>query len=459
MISANWAGNYEYVARELATPGSLEELQELVAGAEKVKALGSRHSFNDVADTTGVQVSLAGLPRDVVIDESARTVTVNAGAKYGEFVEQLARRGWAIHNLASLPHISVAGAIATGTHGSGDRNGSLGTAVAALELVTANGEVRRAKRGDPDFDGLVVSLGALGVVTSVSLDIEPNFDMRQDVFENLAWPQLLANFDQITASAYSVSAFTDWGDGGASQVWLKSRVDSDIAAASRADLFGAPRATRQRHPLPDGPSEWTTDQGGVTGPWWKRLAHFKLEFTPSNGQELQSEYLVPRAHAAGAIEAMRRLGPRMTPLLFVGELRTMAADELWLSPSFGHDSLGLHFTWRQDAAVADLLPELDAALAPFDARPHWGKLFATEPARLNSLYPRLPDFRRLARTLDPEGKFRNAFLDRTIFAGMVSPGTAFSGTASSGTASSGTASSGTASSGTASTGTGLRDPS
>jgi xylitol oxidase len=417
MISANWAGNYEYLSSGLATPGSVEELQEIVARSPRVKALGSRHSFNDVADTAGIQVSLNGLPRTVTIDEAARTVTVNGGGKYGEFVEELADAGWAIHNLASLPHISVAGAIATGTHGSGDRNGSLGTAVAALDLVTATGEITRAKRGDPDFDGLVVSLGALGVVSSVSLDIEPSFDVRQDVFENLAWPQLLAHFDELTSSAYSVSAFTDWGDDGASQVWLKSRIDSDVSAATRSELFGATRATSQRHPLPGGPSEWTTEQGGVSGPWWKRLAHFKLEFTPSNGAELQTEYLVPREHATGAIEAMRRLGPLMAPLLFISELRTMAADELWLSPSFGHDSLGLHFTWKQDAAVHELLPALDEALAPFAARPHWGKLFATDVSRLDSLYPRLPDFRRLAGRLDPNGKFRNDFLDHTIFAG------------------------------------------
>jgi xylitol oxidase len=416
MTSANWAGNYHYGARELAAPGSLGQLQELVATSHRIKALGSRHSFNDVADTAGTQVSLASLPRELTIDEEARTVTVNAGAKYGEFVEELAEAGWAIHNLASLPHISVAGAVATGTHGSGDRNGNLGTAVAALEFVTASGELARAKRGDPDFDGLVVSLGALGVVTSVALDIEPRFEVRQDVFENLEWPQLLGHFDEITSAAYSVSAFTNWGEDGASQVWLKSRVDGDVTAASRAELFGAAKATRQRHPLPGGPSEYTTEQGGVSGPWWKRLAHFKLEFTPSNGEELQTEYIVPRAHAIGAIEAVRRLGPRIAPHLFISELRTMAADDLWLSPSFGHDSVGIHFTWKQDAAVTGLLPEIDAALARFDARPHWGKLFATDATRLESLYPRLPDFRRLAGRLDPVGKFRNAFLDRTVFA-------------------------------------------
>jgi len=416
MISANWAGNYQYGARELASPASLEQLQELVATTPRIKALGSRHSFNDVADTEGTQVSLAGLPRELTIDESARTVRVNAGAKYGEFVEELAEAGWAIHNLASLPHISVAGAVATGTHGSGDRNGILGTAVAALEFVTANGEIARAKRGDPDFDGLVVSLGALGVVTSVTLDIEPRFDVRQDVFENLGWPQLLAHFDEVTSAAYSVSMFTNWDENGASQVWLKSRVDADVTGASGAELFGAAKATQQRHPLPGGPSEYTTEQGGVSGPWWKRLAHFKLEFTPSNGEELQTEYLVPRAHAIAAIEATRRLGPRISPHLFISEIRTMAADELWLSPSYGHDSVGIHFTWKQEAAVTALLREIDAALAPFDARPHWGKLFETDATRFDSLYPRLPEFRRLAGRLDPDGKFRNAFLDRTVFA-------------------------------------------
>jgi xylitol oxidase len=415
MDSTNWAGNYRYRAGVLHRPESVEELRQLVAASTRLRALGSRHSFNDVADTSGDQVSLDRLPPELLIDELERTVTVNAGARYGEFVERLGDAGWAIHNLASLPHITVAGAIATGTHGSGDRNGSLAAVVAGLELVTASGELLSARRGDPDFDGMVVALGALGVVTSVTLDIEPSFEVRQDVFEHLPWSQLQAHFDEITSSAYSVSLFTDWGDGGITQAWLKSRMDAPIDLAALPEFYGATRAAMALHPLPGGPSHTTTEQGGVPGPWWNRLAHFTLGFTPSNGQELQTEYLVGREHAAAAIDAVRALHEWISPHLFITEIRTMRADALWLSPSFARDSVAIHFTWKQHDEVQGLLPVIESALAPFSARPHWGKLFTTDAASLTALYPRLADFRALATRLDPAGVFRNDYLDRTIF--------------------------------------------
>jgi len=413
MTSTNWAGNLSYSASDLFEPTSVDELREMVAATPRIRAIGSRHSFNRIADTTAVQVTTAGIPLDIEIDDSARTVTVGAGARYGEFVEQLDRAGWALHNLASLPHISVAGAIATGTHGSGDRNGCLSTEVAAIELVTADGGILTLGRGDPDFNGAVVSLGTLGVVARVTLDIEPAFEVRQDVVENLSWDALTGNLHAITASAYSVSIFTHWGDDGATQVWLKRRSDDPSPAG---DFFGASPAELQRHPLPGAPAGNTTTQLGVPGPWWDRLPHFKLRFTPSNGEELQSEYLVPRRHGVAAIEAVRALAPLIRPHLFVSELRTIAADDLWLSPSSGEDCLGIHFTWKLHVPeVEALLPVIDQALSPFSARPHWGKIFDTDPARIGELYPRLPHFRALADRLDPGGKFRNGFVDHWVF--------------------------------------------
>lgn len=411
MTSTNWAGNLRYSATSLLRPGSIEELQELVAREDHVRALGSRHSFNTVADTEFTQVSLAGIPIDLVIDADSRTATVGAGARYGAFVEELATAGWAIHNLASLPHISVGGAIATSTHGSGDRNGSLAAAVAAIDLVTADGSIRRLTRGDADFDGAVVSLGALGVVARVALDLEPSFDVRQDVFENVPWEGLRDDYDAITSSAYSVSLFTTWGDDGITQAWLKSRTGGTDAT----EFFGGERATSQLHPLPGISGDSTTEQLGVSGPWWNRLAHFKLEFTPSNGEEIQTEYLVPRRGAAAAIEAVRELAPRFRDLLYISELRSIAADDLWLSPTFHEDCVGFHFTWKRMPEVDALLPHLDAAFAPFAGRPHWGKVFAADPARIAGLYPRLADFRELADRLDPAGKFRNPFVDRWVF--------------------------------------------
>ena len=398
-MTKNWAGNLTYGALMLLEPRTVAELQEVVAASSRIRPLGSRHSFNRIADTDAVQVSVAGLPNVFSIDGS--TVTVGAGARYGEVVERLDEAGWALHNLASLPHISIAGAVATGTHGSGDRNGSLASAVAGLQYVDTAGDLREIRRGDPDFDASVVSLGLLGVVTQVTLDIEPTYEVRQHVFENLSWDAIHENFDAITSSAYSVSMFTDWG-AGASTVWLKSRGDV------RSELFDATPAASNLHPLPGLSGEFTTQQLGQPGAWWDRLPHFRLGFTPSNGEELQTEYLVPREHALAAIDAVRALASRVQPLLLVSEIRTIAADSLWLSPSHSTDCVALHFTWRQDVpGVTAFLPTLDDALAPFAARPHWGKLFETTAERLSAAYPRLAEFRELVERSDPTGKFGN----------------------------------------------------
>lgn len=412
----NWAGNLRYAAAEVREPATVPELQDLVAGASRLRALGSRHSFNRIADTKDVLVSLEHLAPAIEVDAANMTVTVSGGTRYGTLAAELQRQGYALHNLASLPHISVAGAVATATHGSGDRNGNLATAVAGLELVTADGGILTARRGEtPDFDGMVVGLGALGVVSSLTLDIEPAFPVAQTVFEDLAWEQVLEHFDDVTSSAYSVSLFTDWSGDRIGQAWLKARMDAE-AAAERGSFFGGTPATDARHPIPGVSGSTCTQQLGVPGPWSDRLAHFRMEFTPSKGDELQSEYLVPRKHAVDAIRAMRRLSHLVTPLLLVSEIRTMAADSLWLSPNYGTDSIGLHLTWRQDQpAVEAVLPVIEAELAPFGARPHWGKLFDGGASRVARLYPRFADFKALAGRLDPEGKFRNEFLDTKVF--------------------------------------------
>ena len=412
----NWAGNYGYQAPRITHPASVAELQDLVAGTAKIRALGSRHSFNDIADTAGTLVVLDKLDAGISVDPQNMTVTVSGGTRYGTLAAELQRQGFALHNLASLPHISVAGAVATATHGSGDGNGNLATAVAALELVTADGTVVTARRGDAGFDGMVVGLGALGIVSRLTLDIEPSFEIVQSVFEGLDWEQVLENFDDVTSSAYSVSLFTDWSGTTVGQAWLKNRTDQAVLSAGLAEFFSGTPATRARHPLPGVSGSNCTQQLGVPGPWSDRLAHFRMEFTPSKGDELQSEYLIPREHAVDALRTMRSLSEMVTPLLLVGEIRTIAADELWLSPNYGRDGIGLHFTWRQEEpAVKAILPLLEAELAPFGARPHWGKLFDGDAAALAPLYPRFADFTALAGRLDPAGKFRNAFLDRTVF--------------------------------------------
>jgi alditol oxidase len=412
VATTNWAGNYTYRARAVHRPSSLEQLREIAAAAPRVRVLGSRHSFTDIGDTDEL-VALDDLPRDVVVDRAAGTVSFAAGLRYGDLAVELEREGLALANLASLPHISVAGAVATATHGSGDGNGNLATAVAGLQLVTSSGDVVEAARGDDDFDGMVVGLGALGAVTRLELDVEPAYRVRQRVFEGLEWDAVYQHFDAITATGYSVSLFTRWGPA-LDQVWVKSRV-TDEPEEVRDTLFGAVPATVDRHPILGVDPVNCTRQLGVPGPWSDRLPHFRMGFTPSAGDELQSEFHLPRRHGVAAIRALRELGDALRPVLQVTEVRTVAADQLWMSSQYGRDSVAIHFTWHPEPdAVERVLADVEAALAPFEARPHWGKVFLAEAAAIAPLYERLPDFARLADRLDQRGAFRNAWLERCV---------------------------------------------
>jgi alditol oxidase len=408
----NWAGNYTYRADRLHRPTTLEQVRAIVAGAPRVRVLASRHSFTGIGDSTQL-LTLDSLPADVSVDHQAGTVSFAGSVRYGELAAALNAEGLALRNLASLPHISVAGAVATATHGSGDANGNLATSVAALELVTSTGEILTARRGDPDFDGLVVSLGALGAVTRITLDVEPAYQVRQRVFEGLTWDALFAHFDEITSSGYSVSVFTRWGQT-TDQVWVKSRV-TDAPEQLRAELFGARAATTERHPILGMDPVNATTQLGLPGPWSDRLPHFRMGFTPSAGDEIQSEYIVARPHAVAAIAAVHALAGTLRPLVQVCEIRTIAADQLWMSPQFGRDTIAIHFTWKPDEhAVRRVAADVEAALAPFDARPHWGKLFLADADVISGLYERLPDFSRLVQRLDPRGAFRNEWLETHV---------------------------------------------
>jgi len=399
----NWAGNYEYSANRLYRPASVEQVQEILRGPGLFKALGARHSFNGIPDTTGTQISLQHL-NQIVFDEHARTVTVGAGVTYGQLAPYLHGHGWAVHNMASLPHISIAGACATGTHGSGNKNANLSTAVAGMEIVTADGDVVRSW----DRQSAIVNLGALGIVTALTLHIEPAYDLRQVIYENLSFSVLSSNLDDIFGAGYSVSLFTDWRNHQAAQVWLKAHAGQGLTR----EFFGAKAATRKLHPIAGYSAESCTDQFGVPGPWYERLPHFRMDFTPSSGEELQSEYFVPRERGYEAILAVEKLRDQIAPHLMISELRTIDADDLWMSPCYQRESLAIHFTWKPDwPAVKNVLPLIEEQLAPFDARPHWAKLFTMPPARLQSLYEKLPAFRALLKQHDPAGKFRNDYLN------------------------------------------------
>jgi alditol oxidase len=408
-VLANWAGTYTYDAERLHRPASIEEVREVVARAPRIRVLGSRHSFTGIADS-GELLTLEAMPAAVVVDSAAGTASCSVGLTYGALAEALKLHGLALHNLASLPHISVGGAVATATHGSGDGNGNLATAVAALEMVTSSGDVVTFSRGDPDFEGVVVGLGAVGAVTRVTLDVEAAYQVRQRVFGGLAWDELFEHFDEIFARGYSVSVFSRLGPI-VDQVWVKSRV-TDEPENVAGELFGAVAATVDRHPLLGMDPVNATPQLGRPGAWSDRLPHFKMGFRPSVGEEIQSEYHVPRRHAVAAIEAVRSVADRIRPVLQVCEIRTVAADGLWLSPQYGQDTAGLHFTWRRDqAAVEEALVHVEAALDPFHPRPHWGKLFLSGASTLASRYERLPDFTRLLHRLDPRAAFRNPWLE------------------------------------------------
>lgn len=400
----NWAGNITFDG-QLIEPTTIAELQAAVAAAPRVRALGTGHCFNHVAAaaTDGLQVSVRNLGGAVDIDATRRRARVPAGTRYGDLATILDAQGWALHNYASLPHISVAGAIATGTHGSGDRNGTLASAVTGLEIVTADGDLLVLAEDDPRLAGAVVSLGLVGIVTTVELAIEPSFTLIQRVQDDVPRQAIRDAFDAVFSTAYSVSGFTTWDPAGSAQLWIKHREDERIRTLP--DVGGRP-ADGKRHPVPGCDPVHCTEQG-TSGPSFDRLPHFKLEFTPSSGEELQTEYLVPREEAPRLLEELETLAPRLHPLLQVSEWRTMRADEQWLSPACGRDTVGIHFTWKPDPAVYDLLPELDALLGPAGGRPHWGKLFDADAARVQTRFDRFGDFAALIEEVDPSGVFRN----------------------------------------------------
>lgn len=418
VLERNWAGNFQYSTTNWHEPETVEEVQQLITRLSKLRVIGTRHSFNSIADSNDNIVSLQKLNKVLHINRENESVTVEAGIKYGDLCHILQQHGYALHNLASLPHISVAGACATATHGSGNSNQNLAAAVCEMEVVTADGSIVTFSRekSEEELQGAVVGLGGIGVVTKLTLDILPAHQMRQDVYEKLPLTQIAHDFDAIYSSAYSVSLFTDWQDETFNQVWLKSKLTDDQHFSLGEHFYGAKAATENLHPVPGVGAENCTAQLGVPGDWLDRMPHFRMDFTPSKGQELQSEYIMAREHAYEALCALSEIREQIAPHLFISEVRTIAQDELWLSPSYKQDSVAFHFTWQDKwEEVQQVLPLIEAQLEPFQAKPHWGKLFTTSPEKIQSLYKKMPDFQQLLMKYDPDGKFRNDFLNRYIF--------------------------------------------
>jgi xylitol oxidase len=411
----NWADNYTFKAVHIHRPTSVEELRGLVAASPRIRAVGTRHSFNGIADSSGDLVDLSGLGPDLVINREQRTVTVGASTTYAVLARQLQAQGWALHNMASIAQISVAGATATGTHGSGSMSGSLSTAVAGLELVTAAGDVIQVRRGDATFDGVVVGLGAFGIVTRVTLDIQPSFDVRQDAFVDLPWEIVLSNLDEVMSAADSVSLMTLWSSATVNHVWFKTRVADGAPSDVTAAHLGATAAPSASVIVNDDVAN-QLNPFGIEGPWSERMTHFRLDAEVGPAEQLQSEYLVPRRQAVSAIAKLSAIGDRIDPHLYISEIRTVAQDALWLSPTYGHDCVAIHFTWkRKPDEVHAITHEIEEMLLPLGARPHWAKLIHARAVRLAPLYPRLPMFCDLARYYDPTEKFRNEFLNAHVF--------------------------------------------
>ncbi len=414
----NWAGNIEYSTYRLYYPESIEQVKEIVKKYSRLKVLGTRHCFNGIADSTDNLISLKKLDQVAALDPGALTVKIGPGITYGQLGPYLHTRGFALHNLASLPHISVAGACVTGTHGSGIKNGNLATAVSAIEMITAGGDMLQLsrKKDGEQFQAAIVSLGALGVITGITLDIQPTYLVRQVVYENLPMPQLKEHFDEILASGYSVSLFTDWQSENLNEVWIKSRMVEGETFELKPEFYGAKLSTKNLHPIANLSAENCTEQLGIPGPWYDRLPHFRMGFTPSSGKELQAEYFVPYHNAIEAMLAVARMRNQIGPQLMISEIRTIAADNLWMSPCYQEPCVTIHFTWKQDwPAVSKLLTKIEKELEPFNARPHWGKLFKITPSKLKAHYKKLAEFQQMLKFYDPHGKFRNKFLDTNVY--------------------------------------------
>jgi len=406
----NWSKNVEFNDKSYLQPTSLVELQELIRTNPKVRARGTAHCFNEIANTSSVAVNLAKMPRVIDVSSELSSVKVSAGLTYGELAPELHNQGWALNNLASLPHISIAGSISTGTHGSGIQNQNLPNQVLSFDMVTAEGELRHINRTNPAFSALVVGLGLGGIVYQYELRIEPTFEVRQVIYPEIPLDVLQRNFDQIMGTAYSVSYFTDWSSAQVGNLWCKFR-DSEVIPDS---IGGSAKADKKYHPIPSVDPVACTEQGEVPGDWHERLPHFKLEFTPSVGEEIQTEFFVDRKDAAAAIEAVSQLGEEIAPLLWITELRTFAADNLWLSGAFERDCLAIHFTWKKLDAIYPVIEKVEAALRPFNYRPHWGKVFTADATYLKSVYPKMGEFQALVQALDPTSKFENSFTRRVL---------------------------------------------
>lgn len=274
-----------------------------------------------------------------------------------------------------------------------------------MQLISPDGDLIDVDRSHPDFDGMVIALGALGPVVRITLDIEPSYQVQQDGYANLSWDAIVGHFDQVSNAGYSVSVMTMWAEPSARQVWVKTRLGDDHPRTNLADLGATPI------PVADLGHGANMNPFGSPGPWSRRLPHFRLDSTPSRGHEIQVEWMVPRSAFPGVALSLREHGDLIDSMLVITELRTVAGDDQWLSPTQGQDVVGVHFTCNPDTdRVLSVLHVIEPILLAAGGRPHWGKFFLASAAELAPRYPQLDRWLRLRDRFDPGHKFGNAFI-------------------------------------------------
>ena len=399
----NWVGNQSFTPAFAAAPRDVEEVASLVRQAAErgvcVRVAGAGHSFTPVVETDGLLLDLSALRGVLDADAERKRATALAGTRIHDFYEPLWEAGLALRNQGDIDTQQIAGAVATATHGSGTRYTSLSGVVRGVQLVSATGEVRNIGDDEPDLlRAAQVAVGMLGVITRLELDVTDTYRLREQIGLR-PWDDVMEHWDQLVSQHRHFGFF-----------WLPSE---QSAALYKLERHGQ-RMTDQCYVKvydeigPDVPDD---DTEGHRVDRWYRI--FPMVFDP-NFDEL--EYYVALERGPQALHAVRELMlTRLPDSVYPLEVRTVGADDAFLSPQYQTATTSISVSGKPGTDYWDYLRSIDALLAEFDARVHWGKLHFLTPERLQALYPRADDFIALRRELDPEGIFLNDHL-RPLFA-------------------------------------------
>ncbi len=398
----NWVGNQSFTSGHAAAPRAESEVAELVRRAAGqglgVRVSAARHSFTPIVETDGLLLDLSALSGVVSADAGRRRAVALAGTPIHGFYEPLWQQGLALINQGDIDTQQIAGAIATATHGSGPRFTSLSGVLRGVTLVTASGELRTIAEDEPELLAAAqVAVGMLGVMTRVELEVTAAYRLREQV-DLWSFDEVLERWDELVAEHRHFGLF-----------WLPTEASG---ALYNLDGHGRPMADRcyvkiYDEAAPDEPDD------GTPGRRVDRCYRIYPMVYDANFHEL--EYFVPLERGPEAMRAMRELMLASLPLsVFPLEIRTVGADNAYLSPNHGRASAVISVSGQPGTDYWPYLRAVDALLTQFDARVHWGKLHFLTPERLHALYPRAQDFIAIRRELDPQGMFLNAHL-RALF--------------------------------------------